>query len=787
MRSVCLFAVAMLLAHACSAAPDRGSRWQNALTPTGAPGPELCLAERGQSDYVIVTPASPSPQEKWAAEALAKWLHEITGAKYPVVADTTASVAHELCVGTTSRLTEARPGVRVPDLGDEGYLIAARGERLFFLGGAKRGPINAVLALLEEDLGCRWYTTTESRIPHHATLKFRPVPRSHVPPLEIRDPFYANAFNGDWSLMNRTNAPSAGVPEELGGHIDYALFVHTSDTLVPPGEYFAKHPEYYMQNPDGKRTPRQLCFTNPEVVRIATESVLRTLKDRPNCEIISVSKNDGGGSCECPNCKAINLAESTDCGSLLTFVNKIAENVEKVNPKVQISTLAYLETYRPPKTIRPRANVAIQLCTDRCMWAYPFTPARQNKDFSSAMVAWGKVTKRIHVWDYCVNFSHYVAPMPNMDVVADNIRFFIANNCRGVMEQGAYQSAGSEFEWMRCWVMAKLMWDPSLDLQALMHDFIYGYYGKAAPAIAEYNDLLYSNAAKYKASLAKPSDGIRYPMDSPYFSREFLDQATALFARAEKLAISDPVLHRVQVAELPILYVKLMRGPKFVGPDYLAMVDRFEAIAKSEGLQYLAEGPPDVAIKIKQWRDAAMVQASLKQIKPEDVAMWQLPNEWRFALDPKDEGVQGQWFASAFADAKWAKVRSDTGTGWEHQGFADATGFGWYRQRVTVPANLGKKHLYLYFGAVDEDAYVYVNDKLVCEHSCASTGLAPEQIWEAPFSCAPLPALQVGAANTIAVRVYNRAAMGGVYKPAYLVASDVPLEAPVIQAIVEKK
>ena len=153
MRSVCLFAVAMLLAHACSAAPDRGSRWQNALTPTGAPGPELCLAERGQSDYVIVTPASPSPQEKWAAEALAKWLHEITGAKYPVVADTTASVAHELCVGTTSRLTEARPGVRVPDLGDEGYLIAARGERLFFLGGAKRGPINAVLALLEEDLG----------------------------------------------------------------------------------------------------------------------------------------------------------------------------------------------------------------------------------------------------------------------------------------------------------------------------------------------------------------------------------------------------------------------------------------------------------------------------------------------------------------------------------------------------------------------------------------------------------------------------------------------------------
>jgi hypothetical protein len=787
MRSACLIVTTLLLAYTCSAAPSRGERWQNALKPAGQPGPELCLAERGQSDYVIVTPAAATAQEKWAAEALARWLHEITRATFPIVADAQAPVPHELCVGKTNRLTAARPAVRIADLGDEGYLIAARGERLFLLGGAKRGPINAVLALLEEDLGCRWFTATEYRIPRHATLKFRPVLRSHVPPLEIRDPFYANAFNGEWSLMNRTNAPSAGVPEELGGHIDYAAFVHTFNTLVPPDQYFATHPEYFMQNPDGKRTPRQLCLTNPEVVRVATESCLRILKDKPNCEIISVSKNDGGGSCVCPNCKAIDQAEGTDCGSLLTFVNKVAENVEKTYPRVQISTLAYLETYRPPKTIRPRANVAIQLCTDRCMWAYPFTPARENKDFSSAMVAWGKVTKRIHVWDYCVNFSHYVAPMPNMDVVADNIRFFIANNCRGVMEQGAYQSAGSEFEWMRCWVMAKLMWDPSLNLQALMRDFIFGYYGKAAPAIAEYNDLLYSNAARYRDSLAKPSDGIRYPMDSPFLSREFLDQATALFERAEKLAITDPVLHRVRVAELPVLYVKLCRGPQFVGPEYLALVDKFEAIAKREGLTYLAEGPPDLAPRIRQWREAATVQASLRQIKPDDVTIWQLPNEWRFAPDPKDEGVKAQWFAAALDDGNWAKVRSDKGNGWESQGFADYTGFGWYRQRTTVPANLARKHLYLYFGAVDEDAFVYINDKLVCEHSCASTGLAPEQIWQTPFSLSPLPALQMGQANTIAVRVYNRLAMGGVYKPAYLVASDVPLEAPVIQALVEKK
>ena len=65
-------------------------------------------------------------------------------------------------------------------------------------------------------------------------------------------------------------------------------------------------------------------------------------------------------------------------GCQLVLVNAVAEAVAKKYPHVTVDTLAYLETSRPPKHIRPRANVAIRLCNDRVgAWTHPFTPAEK--------------------------------------------------------------------------------------------------------------------------------------------------------------------------------------------------------------------------------------------------------------------------------------------------------------------------------------------------------------------------------------------------------------------------
>ncbi len=582
-------------------------RWRNSLAPRGKPGPELTLAQRGETDYVIVIPAAPTTQDQKAAEDLAHWLSQITGAEFPTVSDAEAPRATEISVGRTARLPA---GLAALDLGNEGYAVGVTDKRLFLVGGKQRGAINAVYAFLEEDLGCRWYDRWSSRLPNERTLRVAPVPRSYVPVLFIRDPFYYDAFDGTWSLRNRTNAPDARVPEEWGGHVDYdGLFVHTYNTLVPPGQYWQEHPEYYMQTPEGNRSPQQLCQTHPDVLRIATENLLAILEKHPETEIVEVSPNDGGQHCHCPNCKAIDDANGSPSGSLITFVNAIAEAVEKVRPEVMVSTLAYLDTVDAPKLVRPRHNVVVRLCNDLHSWRYPFTcftddTGPESKRYREAIIGWAKIGANLTIWDYFVNFSHYSGPMPNMDVLQPTVDFYLAHNVKGIMMQAAYQGFGGEFAPLRSWVMAKLLWDPSLKVPDLVDDFIYGYYGLAADDVKAYWDLCYANKAKHMDTMEKPEGGIRYPMTAPFLSREFVTEGTRLLDHARQLCRNEREQRRLDLVLLPLLYVKLMQGPEVWGAEYRAVLDQFEAIARREQVKYLREGGPDLEEKLAGWRAA---------------------------------------------------------------------------------------------------------------------------------------------------------------------------------------
>ncbi len=193
--------IGFTLANAGQAAA-RWGQWQNSLKPEGTPAPEIALAVGGKTDYVIVIPEKPTTQEQKAAEELALWLGEMAGAEFPVVSDAEPAIATEISVGRTKRLAAANLAVAKQDLGDEGYVIAVQGKKLFLPGGKRRGPLYAVFALLQEDLGCRWYTPsayppfTVNRIPRRPTVRVRVVPRSYVPPLQGRNPYYFDAFAG---------------------------------------------------------------------------------------------------------------------------------------------------------------------------------------------------------------------------------------------------------------------------------------------------------------------------------------------------------------------------------------------------------------------------------------------------------------------------------------------------------------------------------------------------------------------------------------------------------------
>ena len=171
-------------------------------------------------------------------------------------------------------------------------------------------------------------------------------------------------------------------------------------------------------------------------------------------------------------------------------------------------------------------------------------------------------------------------------------------------------------------------------------------------------------------------------------------------------------------------------------------------------------------------------QALLKQ-----VTIARLPSVWKFRPDTKNVGVTGKWFARTAVDDDWQDIKADSEVGWTGQDFAylagPETGYGWYRLNVAKPAD--SKHVYMFFGAVDEQAWVYLNGQSVGEHTAQSTGRPAGALWKQPFAIDLSDQWKRGAENLLVVRVHNQGLMGGIWKPMFLVRSDKALEAQTVQ------
>ncbi len=553
-----------------------------AMIPAAA-FPALRIADNGKSGYSIILDSKASPSEKHAAEELQRFVEEISGCALPILSTRAPKM---ILVGGGEILAEIEPRLDITGLGKEGFAIRTNDSHLILAGGKQRGTLYAVYTFLEDYLGCRWYSSKVSRIPEEKVIEIPSINVSYKPALEYREPYYTDAFDGDWAARNKANSNNARLGKERGGKVRYSHFVHTFYSLVPPDKYFDEHPEYFSLVKGKRRRSRaQLCLTNPDVLRIVVEGVKRWIAAEPEADIYSVSQNDCAGWCECPNCKALDDREESHMGSLLTFVNKVAEAIEKDYPDKTIDTLAYQYTRKPPKTVRPRRNVIIRLCSIECCFSHPLETCPRNASFRDDIIGWSKVAPRLYVWDYVTDFANYIMPFPNLDVLKPNIEFFVEHNVKGIFEEGNYAGGGGgEMAELRAYLLAKLLWNPDADVEALKKDFLEGYYEKAAGPISDYISLLHRKVKRDNIHV-----NIWSGPTSPYLTEEILTEAEALFDRAEKLADNPDILQRVLVARLPVWYVRIMR-PGLSNAGKLKLLERFMEVARKKGISQIREG-----------------------------------------------------------------------------------------------------------------------------------------------------------------------------------------------------
>ncbi len=548
----------------------------------------VTIADKGKSKYRIVVSANAIPSERYAAEELQRYLEKISGAKLPIVTDATVPIWHEILLGNNSHLAKLRRKVDFAKLGPDGFVLREDGNRLIIAGGKPRGTLNGVYTLLEEKIGVRWFTPDLETVPKLERITLPKLNETRIPALENRDVFWSEPMhNADFAARHRINGQHYGLKEKHGGAFAvYHPFVHSFDALVPP-ELYKDHPEYFPLI-EGKRKDGyvQRCLSNPDVLKMSIERVHQWIKDHPEATIISVSQNDTFNNCQCHQCKAIDDAEGSPAGSLMKFVNAIAESIEKDHPNVRIDTLAYQYTRKPPKTIRPRKNVIIRLCSIECCFSHPLEtcPEEKNRRFRDDIVAWEPVAPLLYIWDYTTDFGHYQQPFPNFDSLQSNVKFFVRHGVKSLFEQGNYSSGGSgEMEPLRAYVLAKLLWNPETDVQKHINEFVNAYYGKAAPKIFTYIETIHRPVREKGLHIHifdKPN--------SAYLSEDVMNAGEKILNEAEGLAENDDIRFRVQVARLPVWYVKIAND-RVTGDAKTDLVKRFVAIARKEGVSNVSE------------------------------------------------------------------------------------------------------------------------------------------------------------------------------------------------------
>ena len=464
------------------------------------------------------------------------------------------------------------------------------------------GAVYGVYALLEK-LGCRFFAQDCERIPQTPS----PLPDGaweERPSFRVRELFYREAMDGAFAVRLRLNSARSTITPEMGGKVRFYNFSHTFNRLVPPDVYYDAHPEYFsMVAGQRLRERSQLCLTNPEVKRICIEGVKKWKRENPSYRVFSVSMNDWYNPCECPSCRAVDREEGSASGTMIRFVNDVAEAVEQVYPDIMIHTFAYLYCRKPPRYTRPRHNVIVRLCpiescrshaldacafeTGRINVQTPTTltfsaSAGENRcesDFLRDLRGWSAITENLFIWDYTVNYANYLQPLPNLGSLQANLRLFKSIGVKGVFEQGNFSLGRSgALGPLKIYLLAKLMWNVDADADALTDDFCHGYFGNGGDAMLAYAKLFYSadaHASIYDAP------------NAAYLTEDLLSEAERLLETA--LSKTDGVEHeRVEREALSIAYVRLARED-ISEPGHMDRVDAFGRKAAALGITELFE------------------------------------------------------------------------------------------------------------------------------------------------------------------------------------------------------
>ncbi len=721
------------------------------------------LVRDGKPAAAVVLPAEPAPDERLAAEELIAHVRRIAGVDLPSV--TPGAVPAGLLPirigGAADPQLEALVRQNGTDPGS--FALVATADGVSVRGLSPEGTLFGVYELLEQ-LGVRWFMPGDfgTVIPRAKTLAIEPQRTVQVPSFKSRH-LQTVSRQGKWYRRVRL-----GGPMFPGCH---GIKIGRPSVEQEP-ELFALH--------GGKRHRRQLCISNPEVLRRAVETTKAYFRKHPEAPWIGMGPGDGGGFCECPRCRALdggdydplyNEVSVTD--RYVWFFNRVLDGIADEFPDKKLCFYAYHRYIRPPVRTKPHRRIVpafapIGYCRVHGM-SNPLCPERAY--IRTLVEGWSRLVPEFYERGYYFNLACPGFPFNKIHAIRDEVQLY---RRLGV--------AGWRVETMPHWgsmtpsiyLAARLFWNADADVDALKRDFYGKFFGPAAGPMGRY----------VEQTIAALRDG-NYHTGCSYNMPDFYPPPLRRRLRADldeaaRQAGDGLYAQRVAAFRLTFDYLE----------HFLAMLDHrnaFDFQAAQRDLDALRavrqkamdHDPPLLHPRaatsyMRRFWAPCTEQGAERLGRGELVAG--LPDQWAFRIDSTGAGEAFRWWRARLPEGDWQRLRTKTAS-WSDQGLRYYKGIAWYRARVTVPARFRGRKVLLWFGGVDEKAKVWVNDRLLGESFAPGPGLPGVPGAFKPFELDATDAVRFGGENVVVVKVtneqLNELGTGGITAPVLFYAPAV--------------
>lgn len=599
------------------------------------PPVKIFISKNGKPNVNIVVGENASKEILFAAEELRNYIKKISGAELNIIKEQ-ASTGKNIYVGKSNAVDALK--ISAEKLEKEGFKIQTVKDNLVLLGHDDAGTQFAVYTFLEDYLGVRWLWPGKlgEVVPVNKTISISEIKETQEPHYKWRSRMSMNE-NDVW--RNKVTSDTVVQEVELwekrnkwGGMKIYGG--HSLSEVFPPEKYAKTHPEYYAlvngirdapgPNYDYKHGS-QVCTTNPDVIRIACEWAIKFFDEHPDYDAVNMSMNDGGGLgyCQCERCRALDDGrrieqpldsdESISKDSLkniiitdriYTYINQIAEQVQKKHPGKYIMCYAYSQYKRPPKNIVLNPMVIPQYT----QWsAYSHANPKIKEQHERIAKGWGAAANRMAIYEYYINGS-----WPSLHRVVPSL---FAENIKELYKDGVnlyYTQAGTEFavNGLNYYVAGKLLWNTSLDEQKILKDYYEKGFGKAAKYIKSFNKRMED---AWKAATKDGKDVTAGTLADTrileLFTPELLNACADDLKKAAAIAENDVFKKRVAFIQNGFQYTLLTVKATQKAKDLLAMGIPLFTKEKAKQEVELSTDNSTEAKKIKQDQHKLILEA----------------------------------------------------------------------------------------------------------------------------------------------------------------------------------